>query len=344
MTLSTLGVDIGGANLKLADSHGFARSVPFPLWQRPHDLGATLARLVKDAPRCHQIAITMTGELADCFATKREGVEHILAATRAAIGDIPSGVYALPGAFLSEDAARRQPLAVAAANWHALATVAARQVQAARVLVIDVGSTTSDIVPVVDGKVTAIGANDPERLLAGELVYTGVRRSPVCAVTATLPWRGQPCATAQEFFANTLDAYLILGDLPEREDDLVTADGRPAMRSFARDRLARCICADRDLFSEADALAAAEAIQTAQLAKLGIAARGVIRRMPAPPEAVVLSGGGEFLAERVVKRLRMEIMVLRLSQALGNDISEVAAAWAVACLASEQELPRFAGM
>ncbi|MEX2559527.1 MAG: tetrahydromethanopterin-linked C1 transfer pathway, partial [Pirellulales bacterium] len=75
--MSWLALDIGGANLKAADGLGFAVARPFPLWQRPQALAGEIARLLADAPAAERIAVTMTGELADCFSTKREGVAAI---------------------------------------------------------------------------------------------------------------------------------------------------------------------------------------------------------------------------------------------------------------------------
>lgn len=330
-----LGLDVGGANLKLADGGAFAASRYFPLWQRPADLAAELTQFLDEAPGgagCG-IAVTMTGELADCFETKREGVRHILAAVEEAASGRPILVYALPGLWLTAEQARQRTMEVAAANWHALAAAAAQVAGVSPAVVVDVGSTTCDVIPVIDGRVVALGRNDPKRLLHGELVYTGVRRSPVCAVAAELPWRGQKCPTAQELFATTLDAYLLTGDLPEDEQDCHTADGRPATRRWAHDRLARAICADRELFDEADALAAAQAIAENQQALLHTALRRVLARLEDSPTAVV-SGSGEFLAARVCQAAGLPIV--SLGQMLGPTVSSAAAAWAVAKSANER--------
>lgn len=332
-----LGLDVGGANLKLSDGARLAVSRYFPLWQRPQDLAAELGQLLGEVPpgTFDGIALTMTGELADCFETKREGVRHIVEAASAAAGSRPVLVYALPGRWLSVDAAMARPLEVAAANWHALATAAARLTGSSPALVVDVGSTTCDVIPVIDGRVAATGRTDPERLLAGELVYTGVRRSPVCAVTSALPWQGRLCPTAQELFATTLDAYLMRGDIPENESDCHTADGRPATKRWARDRLARAICADREMFDQADALAAARAIEAAQLNQLEQAINRLLRRLPGVVAATVISGSGEFLAARAIRRLGLPAPV-SVARDWGAHVSSAAAAWAVARLANER--------
>jgi hypothetical protein len=91
------------------------------------------------------------------------------------------------------------------------------------------------------------------------------------------------------------------------------------------------------MFSTADALAAAQAIEIAQLSKLGIAATGVIRRLPEPPKHIILCGSGEFLARKLVAKLRLrDVEVFSLAQELGSpEISRSATALAVAVLAKE---------
>ncbi|HET6879705.1 MAG TPA: hypothetical protein VFI31_06110, partial [Pirellulales bacterium] len=129
---------------------------------------------------------------------------------------------------------------------------------------------------------------------------------------------------------------LLLGDLPEDEKNLNTADGRPSTRAAARNRLARMICADRETFSDSDAAAAAGAVARAQLAKLGIAARGILRRFSEPPATIVISGQGEFLADRLCERLQLSATIVSLCKQLGSVVSQAAAAHALAVLAQEE--------
>ncbi|MBI1901214.1 MAG: H4MPT-linked C1 transfer pathway protein [Planctomycetia bacterium] len=341
-----LGLDIGGANLKAARPE-FALSRPFPLWKQPEGLAGALRELLRDSPAADALAVTMTGELADGYETKREGVSRILrAVVEAAVGRRVV-VYLTDGSFASPEEAERRHLEAAASNWHALARFAWRFVEPSltknagrAALLVDIGSTTSDIVPIVDGEPATLGRTDPDRLVAGELVYTGVARSPVCAMASSLPWRGKRCPTAQELFSTALDAYVVLCDVAEDEANSDTADGRPATKALARDRLARSICADREMFSDEDALLAAKAIEQAQLAKLGVAAQGVLVRLPSPPPAVVIAGSGEFLARRLALRLKLNCRVVAMSEALGGGaggrlLSRCATALAVAVLAQE---------
>lgn len=332
-----LGIDVGGANLKASDNCDFARTVAFPLWQRPKELARALRDLVGSAPEAKRLAVTMTGELADCFVTKAEGVAAILDAVEQAAESRPVRVYLVDGSLVEPSVARTRPMLAAASNWHALARYASRHVPEGNGLLVDIGSTTCDLIPLSDGMPAARGSNDPERLVQGELVYTGVVRSPICALVQALPWRGRLCPTADEVFATTRDVYLTLGDLAEDADDCLTADHRPATKEAARDRLARSICADREMFDTADAMAAATTVAKAQLARLGIGLQQVLRSMPSPPQVAVLAGQGEFLARRLLERMRLPARIVSLERELGAQRSRVATAYALAVLATEAE-------
>lgn len=335
--MTWLGLDIGGANLKAAGGGAFALSRPFPLWRRPAELADALRAMLHEAPPVAGLAVTMTGELADCFATKAEGVAAILSAVRQASPDAPIRVYRTDGSWTSPESAILEPLAVAASNWHALARFAGRLAPQRAAMLIDIGSTTSDVIPLVHGLPTARGRTDPERLVAGELVYTGVERSPIAAVAGRVPWKGWLCPLAQELFATTRDVYLLLGDLPERPDDTATADGRPATCEAAHDRLARSICADRTMVDREGAEAIARAVAEAQLEQLAEAVDRVMSSLPETPGTVVLSGHGEFLARRVLERLGHSARVISLAEQLGPAVSRAATAHAVAVLAGEAE-------
>jgi len=335
--MTLLALDVGGAGLKASDGAGFALSQAFPLWKNPNGLPDALQSIVEAAPSCDRVFATMTGELADCYATKAEGVAHICASLVVAVGTRTLRIYMTDGTAVSAEEACERPLGAAASNWHVLARYAGRFVPHGAGLLIDVGSTTTDVIPLLDGAVNASGWTDPERLMRGELVYTGVERSPVCAVAAALPYRGAQCPTAQELFATTADAYRLLGDLPEEPDNVGTADGRPATRSFSRDRLARSICADRTVFDDEDATAASRAIAVAQQAKIGVAINGLLRRLGTPLSGIVICGQGEFLARSVVEKLRTAAPVTSLAERLGPTASRVAPAYALATLARELE-------
>ena len=333
--MTLLGLDIGGANIKAADGTGFAASRPFPLWKHPDQLTQALTQTIAVSPPCEQIIVTMTGELADCYQTKSEGVQAILDATVHAVDGRQVLVYLTDGRLVSPEDAAGEPLLAAASNWHALARFASRYCRGQSGLLVDIGSTTCDIVPTVGGEPAPVGRTDPERLVAGELVYTGVERSPLCAVIGQIPWRDQRCPLAQELFATTADVYLLLGKLPEDAKNTQTADGRPRTLPCAHARLARAICADTTMFSREDAVTAAESARDAQLSQIEQATCRVIGRSPQSPTTVVVSGIGEFLACELLDRLGLDAEVVSLRRELGPDVSRCAPAHALATIARE---------
>ena len=302
---------------------------PFELWKNPSGLADALGRILREVPACELVAVTMTGELCDCFESKRQGVLTILDAVVTALGGRDLRVWRTDGRLVDMAAAQAAPLEVAAANWLALATFAGRFAPAGAALVIDIGSTTTDIVPLLDGRPVPHGRTDPERLHCHELVYTGVRRTPLCALLGI--------GGAAELFATTLDAYLLLGHLPENAGDRGTADGRPAIMAAAHARLARMLCADVETCSLEEVRKLALRACQRQAFHIQTAVESVAKRLPGPPRTVVLAGSGEFLARAVLSLMPTfaGAHVVSLSEQLGAQVSPAACAYALAVLAAE---------
>jgi probable H4MPT-linked C1 transfer pathway protein len=334
-------LDIGGANLKAADGLGWAHAEAFPLWRDPEGLARAIERVVRRG-RPRQVVATMTGEIADCFASRAAGVTHIVGAVVAATRQVPGdvGIYLLeaaPGGITGRIAtsaeAVQRPLAAAAANWHALARLAAVVAPTDRSLLIDVGSTTTDIVPLAAGCPAPTAGDDAGRLEAGELVYTGIERTPVAAVVRSLPYRGTRRPIAAERFADTRDAWILLGGLAERPAVTDTADGGPADREGARVRLARMLLVEPAVFSVAEALEAAAWVAEAQTRQIAAAIRRIAKRQGWMPTSVVVSGHGDRLVERALERTGWSLDLVALADRLGPAVSRVGPAHAVALIA-----------
>jgi probable H4MPT-linked C1 transfer pathway protein len=332
-----VGLDIGGANIKVAHIGGQARTIPFEVWKRPDELGPAVAAAVATVPACQRAAVTMTAELCDCYPTKAVGVNAVLDAVVTALPGCFTVVWGVDGEFHAVEEVRRWPQLAAAANWLALATLAARLIPDARGLLIDIGSTTTDLIPLDRGRVAARGQSDTERLQTGELVYAGIRRTPVCALATELPLRGIPTGLAAEIFASTLDVYLTLGDIEPNPADRSTADGRPATVPAARDRLARMVGADRDGLSAADAVAFAQAADSCLMDRLTIAAERACQPTIGRPGAAVIAGSGDFLARRLAGRvIEPNGTIVSLKEAWGSLASSAGCAYALVALASER--------
>ena len=96
---ATLAIDIGGANTKAAwlrCNRGLRTvSRPFEIWRDREALSVVLREVAAEVA-ADAVAITMTAELSDAFRTKREGVEFVLDAAEAALGDRPLSVLTRP--------------------------------------------------------------------------------------------------------------------------------------------------------------------------------------------------------------------------------------------------------
>jgi probable H4MPT-linked C1 transfer pathway protein len=333
--MTWLALDIGGANVKTADGKGYAQSYAFPMWREPSLLSQQIRTAISEAPPCDHLAVTMTGELADCFESKAVGIRFILQSVSAGSDNRHTRVYLVDGRLVSPQVALTAPHLAAASNWHALARFAGRHAPAGPALLIDVGSTTCDVIPLLDGTPVAKGATDTQRLISGELVYTGVERSPVCAVANQVPYRSASCPIVHEVFATMRDVYMVLDQLSDDPANIATSDGKPATRPFARVRLGRMIAADTQEFNHRDAVTMAQSVANAQTARLAAAIQQVIGSLQAPLKQVVLSGHGEFLALSALQHLQIAAPTFSLAKELGPTVSRSAPAHALAVLARE---------
>lgn len=337
--VSWLALDIGGANLKAADLSGKAESVYFPLWKFPGRLAMEIQSLAQRFPMTEGVAVTMTAELCDCYETKREGVLAIVEALVIALPGRVVQIWGIDGRFHAIESIREQPLLGAASNWLALATVVARRFPVDSGLLIDIGSTTTDLIPFENGGVVAKGRNDLERLQSGELVYAGVTRTPLCALAASVIFRERKTGVTAELFATTRDIYLTLGDVGEDPSDTETADGRPASRPNARDRLARMVGADRESFTEEEALDLSKSLDKALLERLAEAGLRVLQSLLKIPKIVVIAGSGEFLARRLKACLfGEEVPLVPLGELWGAGASTAACARALLILSADRGL------
>ncbi len=326
----TIGWDIGGANIKAARLAGTDLQIvhqPFAIWQRKAELVAVLRDLAGQLGPAEVVGVTITAELSDAFRTKREGIAFVLDAAHEVYPWTALRIWGVDGRFHDPATARNQPLLVAAANWMATAQLVARRMPAG--ILVDIGSTTTDVIPFANGSVLARGRTDPERLLRGELLYTGALRTPVCAITSRVPlWNGW-CPVAAELFATAQDVHLVRGRLTPDACASPTADGRPATREFAAERLARVVCADIEMLRMAEIEAIAHAIAAEQTSQIA----GAINRVMAESGVagpIVAAGAGSFLAEDAAAQL--DLACVSLAATLGVAASYAAPAAALALL------------
>jgi probable H4MPT-linked C1 transfer pathway protein len=343
MVSVVIGWDIGGAHLKAARvRHGHVEAVvqaATPLWLGLDSLHAAFDALSAELGRADHHVITMTGELCDAFPSRREGVAGLAAIAANHLAPAALSLYAGRAGFVDLGEAASHAADIASANWRASAAVVALKLRDA--LFIDVGSTTTDIIPIIAGEVAAVGYSDAERLASGELIYTGMTRSFVMSLAFRAPFRGAWTPLMNEYFASSADVHRILGDLPDGADKMATADGREKTVEASRARLARMIGreADEGAHSEWAQLAAwfaeAQTREITDAALLRLSRSDVAAAAP-----VVAAGVGTSLAAEAARRLGRPCLGFSSLIAAPMEASHCAPAVAVALLgANRQALP-----
>lgn len=310
-----LGLDIGGANTKAASSDGsLAESVYLPLW-RDAPLGEVLKKLSKKDPE--SVGVVITGELADCYRSKADGIASI----KATVGK----AFCCPIYFWGVNGFDwRDPMELAASNWSASSALVARDI--GECLFVDMGSTTTDIIPIRDRPLAS--KTDYLRLVNGELVYTGMLRTSIGSLLRAAELNGHIVQLSPEFFAITADAYLVTGQITPEQYSCDTPDGFGKDRASALRRLARTVCADLDEIGEARAMSIAQ--QTVDL-QMEVVTQAIEKQSAKHHlNNVVATGIGEKIIARASKSLGMDCT--RLSEKYGQHVSDVFPAYAVAKL------------
>ncbi|APH56581.1 Hydantoinase/oxoprolinase family protein [Granulibacter bethesdensis] len=330
--MTVLGWDIGGAHVKAVRRQQgqivAAHQYPCPLWRGLEHLDAAIAQALADlgdAP-CH--AATMTGELADIFSSRADGVTTLSARLAQSLPRLK--LYGGRAGWILPEHAGQHTDDIASANWHASASLAARHVRDG--LLIDMGSTTTDLILLRDGKIADIGYTDAGRLESGELVYTGMVRTPVMAIASHAPLNGRITALTAEYFATAADIYRILGWLDEAADQYPSADGGAKSCEGSHRRLARMAGADAGDFSDTTMRSFAEWLHESQLRRIQDAAMLLLSNGPLSAEAPVIGAGiGIRVLEKLAARLGRPFQRFGNLPGLGGDGS-FAPAIAVAML------------
>ncbi|MDE2161135.1 MAG: H4MPT-linked C1 transfer pathway protein [Burkholderiales bacterium] len=297
---AVVGWDIGGAHVKAALLRGGrlvdAAQWPCPLWQGLAHLEGALdaARARWPGLATHAQAVTMTGEMVDLFEHREEGVARIAAALAAALP--APRFYAGDRGWCDAAAAAPAWRDLASANWLATATQAARACGADQGLLVDIGSTTTDLIAFGAGRVLTAARSDAERLAGGELVYRGVVRTPLCALAPRIEWRGTPLNVMAEFFATSADVFRLTGELDPAHDQQPSADGAAKDAPHSRARLARMIGLDERDADAAAWLAFARAWRAEFVAPLRAGIARIAAAHALGDDALVVGAGcGAFL-------------------------------------------------
>lgn len=303
-----VGWDVGGAHLKavMLDVNGVvveAVQHVCPLWQGIDQLSAAISQILiilNSHSGDHRHAVTMTGELADIFKHRREGVLAIGNCLQQHL-DEPK-FYAAEKGLVASSGLDEMHERVASTNWHASAALLARTLGSG--LLIDIGSTTTDLIVLQDGKALHAGLSDAERLRTNELVYTGVVRTPLMALAQRIEFKAAQYGLAAEHFATTADIYRLTGELNEADDMYGTADGADKSQMASMRRLARMVGHDLEDATQEDWYALAETFREKQKALIIEAVSELLKKHVLPQSApIVALGAGSFLADAIAVEL-----------------------------------------
>ncbi len=304
---NTIGWDIGGAHLKVValDQEGtviYVDQLETPLWKGLDILDQAFESLPTDLIKnAKSHGITMTGELADIFPDRIAGVRELVNKITTLLDQDKQkiSIYAGKKSWLQAGSIEGNESHIASANWHATACYVAAKVKTNGML-IDMGSTTTDIIPLIDGKPGSAGFSDQERLQTDELVYTGVNRTSVTAVVSSLPFGGEWQQIAAEYFSTMGDIYCLTEDIPENAG-FTTADGKGTSLLDCARRLARVTGSD---LHEAELTAwqeLAHYISRQQMQKISASISRVKSRYPIHEMPVIGTGAGKFLIRRLAE-------------------------------------------
>lgn len=341
-----IGWDIGGANTKAAFIRTKNGSIDelktaveyFPVWKGTEKLGGLLSKLeeqVSSKVKLDRVAVTMTAELSDIYRTKREGVNHILESVAQIFPETPIVVLDVDARLRSIQEAKLEPFKVAAANWAATGWMVSQIIKDC--VVIDVGSTSTSIVPVVEGTIAAAGKTDMDKLMNGELVYTGSLRTNIATIANSIPIRGSIAKVSSELFAQSGDVHLILGNITEKDYTVETADGKGRTKIEAMARVARVICADSEMLTEEEIIQVSKYVFNRQIEQIVEGLSQVYSRIK--PRAkrkvvgVVTGLGRGFLAKKAAQRVGFD-EVVDLGELTYNDVAAASPAVGVALMAA----------
>lgn len=312
MQKNIIGWDIGGAHVKaaLVNQRGeviWVIQQPCALWKGLAYLEQAIAAILLALPEhgdCH--AVTMTGELVDCFSSREQGVQAIIQTLRDGLDTAGIWIYAGRNGFIGADKVEKDHyLSIASANWIASAELTAQWMQ--RALFVDVGSTTTDILLLERHALQALGYSDYQRLVSGELVYTGIVRTAVMAVTQRAEFNGQSMGLMAEYFATMADVYRLTGDLNEAHDQSDTADGGEKTPLASALRLSRMTGYE---FAESDWplwLAFAQDLKQQQKHRILHACLQQMQRSVAGERMAIIGAGvGRFLVKEIADELGLE--------------------------------------
>ena len=295
--MKIIGWDIGGAHIKVAEidfkkKKTKTEQIYSPIWKNINNLKKSIKLIKKKFKKSDYHAITMTAELSDIFLNRMHGSKYIVKLSSKILEEKKIFFYSKKN-FIKKKVALKNASSLNSLNWHATANFISNFFP--NCILVDIGSTTTDIIPIKNKKIIAKGNNDNQRLKANELIYLGVLRSPIHAVE-------KKKNLIYENFANLSDVYRVLNKIPKKLDLLPTQDNKSKNKHDSARRIARIFGKD---YKKTDFLKwkkIASQIEKKQKKILKKSVNKIEKRNFKKKIPIIGAGVGEFLLHDIFKK------------------------------------------
>ncbi len=323
--MKIMGLDIGGANtdsviveLKSCKSNIIKSDKYYlPMWVDPEQLSLYLDKLNNSYSDVDVVCVSMTAELADCYTTKKEGVLDIT-------NRVMESFYGKTIKFITFDGLKdyeyikENPLSAAAANW--IGTVNILKYIKKSCIFMDMGTTTTDIIPIRNGKQVCVGNSDLNRLSNGELVYTGLLRTNLATIVDSVPVDDKKVLVSSELFSITADMQMVLGNITSEKYTCSTPDGKVKSIDACLNRIAHLVCSDLDELTTDQIIFIAQYIYDKQVAQITNNLKRVHDRTNL--DTVIISeNSNSAICMKATENLNLDS--IKLDDYISSDISSI---------------------
>ncbi len=223
-----IGWDIGGAHTKYTVSFESkdvveCRIIHCELWKSLSKLEDIIENVNFKYKKKFNIInlITMSAEMCDIFCSRKKGVKSILSLFEKR--DFINHIYTKDNEILKLQGFKKYS-SCESTNWMVIADYLKSFDK--NIVAIDLGSTTTDLVLIKNHICVNTRYDDYSGLNTGELLYTGVLRTPIYSVTNSIVLNKKTYNIIPENFSTISDIYRLLNIIKNKSDYTNTADGR----------------------------------------------------------------------------------------------------------------------
>ena len=295
----------------------------FPMWKYNNKLQECLIKFTEDEDNIDIVCVSMTAELADGYLSKKEGVSDISGKVIEVFGKKEVYFVTFDG-LKNYDRLQEDLLGAAAANW--IGTTEILKHVNPNCIFMDIGSTTTDIIPIVNGQENAKGHSDLERLQSGELVYTGMLRTNLAAIVHEVPIHGKKTKVSSELFTISADMHHILGNIKEKDYTCSTPDDNDKSITSCKRRLSRLVCADLDTLDDNQIEKLARYIEQKQIEQIKMGLEKVVK-INDIQDILITSIGNGNLCQMAAEKLNLNVTTLEnhMTKKVSNVLTAVGA-------------------